>query len=279
MKRAHQIFTHKETTKRRVVYDTYKINRFSHVKKIFLLLFLAGFTLQAQIINTESLRMVTDTSGWTGSIGLNVGFIKNVKDLVRVKNDIHIQYKKQKHLILFVNHIGFERADEADFVNKGVQHLRYNYRFHKQVAWEAFLQNQYNAISKIDYRRLAGTGFRAKLSKSEKYKIYFGSLIMFENEKTTEETPVALEDWRNSSYLSFSFYFNKKMTLVSTTYYQPLLRQTSDYRLSNQSIFTLKLYKNLSFKSTLNLTFDAFPVLDVPKQQYSLSNGLVYHFN
>jgi len=248
-------------------------------KKIILLVLLANLSLQAQIINTESLRMVTDTSGWSGSIGLNVGFIKNVKDLVRIKNDIHIQYKQPKHLILFMNHIGFDRADGADFVNKGVQHLRYNYRFHKRVAWEAFIQNQYNAVSKIAYRRLAGTGFRAKLTKSEKYKAYFGSLLMFEKEKTTETPLVFHEDWRSSSYISFSLYFNKKVSLISTTYYQPLLNQFSDYRVSNQSTLALKIYKNLSFKSVLNFMYDAFPVAAVPKQQYSLSNGLVYHFD
>jgi len=249
------------------------------MKKLLWLVLLAGFSVQSQIINTESLRMVTDTSGWSGSIGLNVGFAKNVKELFKIKNNIHVQYKNREHLVLFMNKISFERADDADFVNKGVQHLRYNYRFHPKLAWETFLQNQYNAISKIDYRRLAGTGFRYKLTKSEKYKAYLGSLAMYEYEKTTETIPVYHKDWRNSTYLSFSFYFNENISLISTTYYQPLLEDFLDYRVAHQSALALKIIKNLSFKTAFNFTYDTFPVAGIPNKEYELTNGLVYTFD
>lgn len=249
------------------------------MKNIFWFILLAGFSVQSQIINTESLRMVTDTSGWSGSIGLNVSFAKNVKELFKIKNNIHLQYKNPKHLVLFMNKISFDRADGADFANKGVQHLRYNYRFHPKISWEAFVQNQYNAISKIDYRRLAGTGFRYKLTKSEKYKAYVGSLAMYEYEKTTETQPVYHKDWRNSSYMSFSFYFSSNISLISTTYYQPLFEDFSDYRLSHQSALSLKILKNLSFKTAFNFIYDAFPVEGIPNKEYGLTNGLVYTFD
>ncbi len=248
------------------------------MKKFIWLLMLAGFSLQAQIINTESLRMVTDTTGWSGSVSLNVGFVKNTRELFKVKNKIHVQYKAPKHLILFMNAIGFDRADGADFVNKGAQHLRYNYKFHPKLSWEAFLQNQYNAISKIDYRRLAGTGLRWKMTTSEKYKIYLGSLFMYEYEKTKEDISVLHIDWRNSTYLSFSFYFNKQISLISTTYYQPAFEDFSDYRVSHVSAVSFKILKNLSFKTAFNLTYDALPVEGIPNKQYDLTNGLFYTF-
>ncbi len=249
------------------------------MKKFFLLVFLAGFTAQSQIINTESLRMVTDTSGWSGSISLHIGFVKNVSELFKVSNKIHVQYKTGKQLILFMNDIGFERADGANFINKGVQHLRYNYKIRPRITWEAFLQNQYNAISKIDYRRLAGTGLRFKLSTHEKYKAYLASLLMYENEKTTETPAIISRDWRNSSYFSFSFYFNKNVSLISTTYYQPKLRQFSDYRVAHQSALSFTIFKNLAFSTAFNFTYDAFPVAGIPKKQYELINGLVYSFD
>ncbi len=249
------------------------------MKNIFWIVLLVGFSVNAQIINTESLRMVTDTSGWSGSIGLNVGFAKNVKELLKIKNNIHVQYKEPKHLVLFMNKISFDRADDADFANKGVQHLRYNYRFHSRMSWEGFVQNQYNAISKIDYRRLVGTGFRYKFTKSEKYKAYLGSLAMYEYEKTTEDTPIYHKDWRNSTYLSFSFYFNKNISLISTTYYQPLFEDFKDYRVSHQSALAFKILKNLSFKTAFNFTYDVFPVEGIPNKEYELTNGLVYSFD
>ncbi|HHB51849.1 MAG TPA: DUF481 domain-containing protein [Saprospiraceae bacterium] len=249
------------------------------MKRIFVLFVLLGITTHAQIINTESLRMVTDTSGWSGSVSLNIGLVKNVKELVKISNKIHVQYKTPKHLVLFMNDISFDRADGDNFINKGVQHLRYNYRFKPRISWEFFLQNQYNAISKIAYRRLAGTGFRFKLSTHEKYKAYLGSLVMYETEKTTEFPTVHHKDWRNSTYFSFSFYFNDNISLISTTYYQPKLREFSDYRMAHQSTLALKIFKNLSFKTAFNLTYDSFPVNGIPKKQYQLINGLVYSFD
>lgn len=177
-----------------------------------------------------------------------------------------------------MNDIGFNRIDGANFVNKGVQHLRYNYKLHPKVSFEVFVQNQYNAISKIDYRRLAGAGFRYKLSKSEKYKAYIGSLLIYETEKTKEATSVLHEDWRNSSYLSFSFYFNENIRLISTTYYQLQLYQFSDYRVSHQNAIAIKIFKNLAYKTAFNYTYDAVPVVGIPNISYSLTNGLVYAF-
>jgi hypothetical protein len=248
------------------------------MKKTLILLFLAGLSAQAQIINTESLRMVTDTTGWTGSVGLNVGFSKNVKELFKIKNHVHIQYKTHKHLVLFMNNISFEQADGADFVNKGVQHLRYNYRVKPRLNWEVFVQNQYNAISKIEFRRLLGSGPRYKFSISEKYKMYLGSLAMYEYEKTLGETAEYHKDWRSSSYFSFSFFFTPKAKLISTTYYQPKFADFSDYRVAHQSAFIMSIYKNLSFKTAFNLTYDVMPVAGIPNKDYSLTNGLVYKF-
>ena len=249
------------------------------MRKLFWLVLLLSLSAQAQVINTESLRIVKDTTGWSGSIGLNISFAKNVKELFKIKNNIHVQYKNQKHLVLFMNKISFDRADGADFTNKGVQHLRYNYRFHPRLSSEVFTQNQYNAVSKIDYRRLVGVGFRYKLTKSEKYKAYLGSLAMYEYEKTTETIPVYNKDWRNSSYLSFSFYFNKNISLISTTYYQPLLENFEDYRVAHQSALGLKILKNLIFKTAFNFTYDAFPVEGIPNKEFGLTNGLVYTFD
>lgn len=250
------------------------------MKKIILMVILLFVTksIQSQVINAESLRMVNDTTGWAGSVRLNFGFSKNVTEVINLKNKIHVQYKAKKHLIMFINKISFEKAADAEFVNKGVQHLRYNYRMKPKLALELFLQNQYNEISKIDFRELAGAGFRYKLSKSEKYKVYLGSLIMHEYEKELNDLRTTNRDWRNSSYMSFSFYFNKQISLISTTYYQPKLTDFSDFRISHQSALNITIVKNLAFNLAFNYTYDAFPVIGIPKTAYDITNGIVYKF-
>jgi hypothetical protein len=97
-------------------------------KLFFITVLLFPLFVQSQIINTESLRKVTDTSGWTGNASVNFSLTKNTNTLIRLNNNIHVQYKMNRHLVLFVNNLGFERAAEQSFVNNGSQHLRYNYK-------------------------------------------------------------------------------------------------------------------------------------------------------
>ena len=247
-------------------------------KILFLLLFLNSYIIYAQIINTESLRMVTDTTGWSGKIGFDINLSKNTRSLFRIKNNIHVQYKTKKHLFIFINKIGFEKVDNEEFVNKGVQHFRYNYKFNTKLSGEFFLQNQYNALYKIDFRELAGAGLRYKLTKSEKYKVYLGSLLMYEYEKINADFDNYNKDWRNSNYLSFSFFFTDKISLKSTTYYQPKLQKLSDYRIAHQSAFKFSIIKNLAYKLAFNYTYDALPVIGIPNEEYHITNGLIYQF-
>ncbi len=249
------------------------------MKEILLIaLLLIIHKVQSQIINTESFRIKTDTTGWVGKVELNVNYAKNIIRILQIQNNIHVQYKTEKHVFMFVNKIGFQSVDKSDFINNGIQHFRYNYKLKPKISLEFFLQNQYNAISKIKYRRLAGFGPRFKLNKSEKYKFYLGTLLMYEYENSDDTYNTIHKDWRNSSYFSFSLYFNKKISLVSTTYYQPRLNLFADYRILHQSYFKFEIVKNLSYKTSFSYTYDAFPVIEIPKEEISIANGIVYRF-
>jgi hypothetical protein len=240
-----------------------------------------GFILQnlnAQIINVETLRMKTDTLGWAGVAELSFSIKKNVNEQLDLNNHIHVQYKFPRHIILFMNKVSFSRVDDADFSNETMQHLRYNYKYNKKFTQEIFIQNQYNAISKIEYRRIAGLGIRWKMSSSENYRLYLGNSIMYETEKTQETIPIHSSDCRNSTYFSFTFKFSENAEWISTTYFQPKINQFVDYRLSHQSTLSLNLFKNLAFVTTFNYAFDAFPVEEIPKKEYELTNGLMYSF-
>jgi len=249
------------------------------MKKIFFLaVFCFTMGTNAQILNAESLRKVTDTSGWSGSVSADFSLRRNVNDFFTVSTDLHLQYKMNRSLVLFKNHIHFEKIEGDNFTNNGISHVRYNYKISPVVAWEAFAQGQYNKVSKIDFRGLLGTGPRFKLSTSEKYKFYLGALIMYEYEELID--PIMIErNLRGSSYFSFSLYPTERISLVSTTYYQPKLGDLDDYRVSSQSSLIVDLVTNLALKTSYTLTYDATPANDVPRSQYNFSSGIVYSFD
>lgn len=232
-----------------------------------------------EVFNIESLRETTDRT-WIGSVGLNVGLIKNVNNIFWISNNAYVQYKDKTNYWLLYNDLNFQKLEGNSFVNRGTQHLRYNRRITEKTKIEAFVQTQYDAISEIDFRGLVGAGPRFKLSNNDSiYRIYLGTLVMYEHEKTSGSVGKITEDnLRGSTYLSFSINPTKTITIVSTTYYQPKLKTFKDYRLSSGTRLVFNIVKKLSFTTNFNYSYDAFPVEGIPKTQYELTNGIQYDF-
>ena len=241
-------------------------------------LFIYGYS-NAQVINVETLRKKTDSAKWTGSLSLDASLIKNKNSIFKIATKADIQFNNKKELWLFVNDLKFEKAAGESFVNKGAQHLRYNYKITEFIKMEAFAQAQYDAISEIDFRGLIGLGPRFKLSSNRDYRFYLGTLVMYEYEKASEiEENRIHKDLRASTYLSFSIYPTESIGIISTSYYQPRLDALEDYRLSSTTSILFKILENLAFKTTFIYNFDAYPVITIPKSQYELTNGLVLTF-
>lgn len=258
---------------------TFQLTNLIMKSLFFSILFLCtSFVSSAQILNAESLRKVTDTSGWSGSTSLHFALKRSANDFFTIANDIHLQYKMNKNLVLFKNHISFQKIEGDNFTNFGISHLRYNYKYTSRIAMEVFAQGQYNKVSKIDFRGLLGAGPRFKLSTSEKYKFYLGTLVMYEQEELSDGSDIE-RNVRGSSYLSFSLYPTDRVTLVSTTYYQPILIEFSDYRISSQSSLLIDIFKDLALKTSYTFTYNATPAIDVPNSQYRLTSGLTYSFD
>ncbi len=235
--------------------------------------------LHAQVVNVETLRKVTDSAKWTGSVSLDVSLIKNKKSIFKIANKAHVQFNNKKELWLFMNDLNFQKLEGSSFVNKGTQHLRYNHRLTEKIKMEAFVQAQYDAISEIDFRGLAGLGPRFKLYATEDYRFYLGTLIMYEYEKASGIVEDRIQkDVRGSMYVSFSLYPTDNLSLISTSYYQPKIDSFEDYRLASETSMLIKIMESLAFKTTFTYNFDANPIVTIPKTQYELTNGLLYTF-
>jgi putative salt-induced outer membrane protein YdiY len=243
------------------------------------ILFCAPLSASAQVLNAESLRKVTDTSGFSGSAKVRFAVKRNTKDFFTLASDLHIQYKMNKNLLLFKNNIEFQKIEGDKFENSGISHLRYNYRFHNRIAWEVFVQGQYNKISLIDFRGLAGTGPRFKLSTAENYKFYLGTLVMYEHEELADGVTPIQRDFRGSTYFSFSLYPLETISFSSTTYYQPKFSQFNDYRISSQSSLLIDIFKNFAFSIDYIFSYDTFPAVGIPNSQYDFTTGLAYSFD
>lgn len=243
---------------------------------LMLLLTHAGI---AQIVNIERQRISTDTTGWFGQAAASFSGSKSTKSILAVASTTLLEYKSRstKDLWLFITELSLIKSGEEKFSNSGFGHLRYNRKIGNAVRWEVFTQIQYNSLTKIDKRFLAGTGPRFKLTQFDDARFYLGVAYMFEYEELLDPR-IFHHEHRLSSYFSFSLLPNDDVSLASTLYVQPLLKDGRDYRISNESTLTLTITKKLNLNATFKYAYDSRPPEGVPLNIYSFSNGLELQF-
>ncbi len=259
---------------------------------LFLMYFLKHFRLiisafwliyahstDAQIVNIERQRISTDTTGWFGHAAGNFAGSKSTKSIIAISSTTLLEYKSRstKDLWLFITELSLIKSASVKFSNSGFGHLRYNRKLGNAVRWEIFTQIQYNSLTKINKRILFGTGPRFKLTQYEQAKFYLGIAYMYEYEELLDPL-VYHKDHRASSYFSFSLTPAETVSLISTIYVQPLLRDARDYRISNESTLVLGITKKLNLNATFKYAFDSRPPEGVPFNTYSFSNGIELEF-
>ncbi len=252
--------------------------------KIVLIYCLLLFNIEAnsQIVNIEKQRKNTaDSIHWTGYINIGFNLVENNKTIITVNGDMRHDFSKNRHTFLSISKYNLGKVDTEDFLNDGFQHFRYNYQIKKRIVWEAFTQIQYNERINLKLRWLLGTGPRFKVVDKKRYQLYFGSLYMYEydNEVQGEEEEVIIHrDNRLSSYLAFSFQPLDNLTFNSTSYYQPVLSDLSDLRLSSESNVLINITQRLKLSSTFSIVYDSRTPEGVPNTTYRFTNGVRWEF-
>ena len=253
------------------------------MKKIIvtLLCLISLSTVNAQIVNIENKRLSAKKEGFSGSIDLNFKLTYATKQLFQVGDKIKLVYLKKKHTTMFLtDHSLVKSNSSGEFVNKGFEHLRYNYTLKDsgKVSYEAFHQGQFNKIQKINLRLLVGTGFRFKIVDKKNFQLNFGTSIMAEYEELVLDELSISQDILSSNYVSFDAQLTSTFGINSITYFQPKLVDFGNYRVANETYLRFKLNKFLTFKIVYSLSHDSRDIQDVRKTNYTISNTLSFKF-
>lgn len=232
----------------------------------------------AQIINVESARMQSDTVGWLGGAGTAFQLTQNTEKILGIDAEAHLQYKTSNDLGLWLllGEYSFLKVSDSRFISNGFGHLRYNRKVNEWLRWEVFGQFQNNIITEIDSRFLIGTGPRFKIVKNKFFRLYAASLFMYEREKELIKPSVTHNDLRSSSYVSLTYTPAENIQLISTSFFQPLINNLSDYRILNQAKLKVKATKHFSLSLKWNYLHDRFPAGTAPKTTYTLATGIDY---
>ncbi|NNJ89663.1 MAG: DUF481 domain-containing protein, partial [Eudoraea sp.] len=108
--------------------------------------------------------------------------------LSQFTGNIATQFKSKdlKRIYMFIGSFNTERSKDQDFQKSYFLHLRLNQKLTSVLRFEAFIQDQYNALLSINKRKLVGAGLRVKFISTPNVKAYFGNAYMYEHEKTDD---------------------------------------------------------------------------------------------
>lgn len=244
---------------------------------LFILLLSSVGSFAQLIVNVENSRIQSDTTGWKGDVGTSFSYTNNVQNVLNINATMHLQYKTEKNLYLLLANYNLLKGDQQSLVNNMFYHLRYNRQLTKVLRWEAFTQWQQNSVNNIDLRSLFGTGPRFKVHESKKFKVYAATLAMYEHE-ADKEPHVIHNDLRSDNYVSFTFNPNSIFDVTATTFYQPLYKQFSDFRVLNQVVFNIKATRHFTISTNWDYSYDSFPAYGTPNVTFTITNGFNYIF-
>lgn len=233
----------------------------------------------AQIVNIENKRIEGSTQGFFGSADLNLNFTMNTKQLLQIGDKLKVGFTKDKHHAFLITDHSFVKSQDDSFINKGYEHLRYNYELNDSghVVFEAFQQGQFNKIQRIDLRLLLGSGIRFNIIRQKNYELSFGTGFMGEYEQLTDNAGYTA-DFLSTSYLSFDGQFSENIGFNTISYLQPKLTDVGFYRFANESYLRFRVNKYLSFKIVYTVTHDNRDIEGVRKTNYILKNTLSFQF-
>jgi putative salt-induced outer membrane protein YdiY len=244
---------------------------------VFICLLCAGLFSSAQVVNTETKRILDGKDGWNGHVDFGFSLTENTRSIFQGSSQIVAQYQKRKNTLLLVNDLRLIKVNNDDLLNRGYQHVRFSHELKPFLIPEAFAQVQYDQVWLLDMRALAGAGPRFRIFRNDTARAYAGTLVMYEYEKVDGGNDYN-RDFRLSAYLSGAYQWHDRLSVDHITYYQPRLDDYRDFRVSTESNVRVGISRHLGIKLGFNLNYDARPPEGLPKRIYTLTNSISYVF-
>lgn len=245
----------------------------------FLLLFFfclnATVLLAQQVINIESRRYDRLDSGWHGTAEFNLNYIQNQNKIFATGNKLDVMYVEGINTYLFINDINFIRVNNQNLDYNTYQHMRYKRTIKPWLHGEAFAQTQFNQQLGLDFRGLLGAGPRFRLVQNDSFKVFLGTMWMYEYEIERPNKTQAVTN-RLSVYLSFVLLKQGIVDINLLGYYQPDVANTKDFRLLTELRLDFRITKALSFRFAGTQSYDSAPPPGIPNNFLNLRNAIVY---
>ncbi len=250
--------------------------RVFNLPALLLLTILLPGRVGAQIVNIESILVDEPKEGVEGAVQIGFTLMEGNSEYRQLDGSSIIRWKGGEHIFQLVVGGSYKAAGEKKVADNSMGHFRYGYAVSDRVRLEALLQVQRNVFVRLNRRVLAGAGFRTNLLSSDLARLDLGVILMHEDEVL--HNALSEPGWRASFLASAGWKLTPSAQLSGQIYFQPLLSDTSDFRILSDTGVTVKVLGPLSLQVSLRWAHDSCPPAGVEKTDLSLRNTLAITF-
>ena len=246
------------------------------------LLFTALLSSSAHaIVNMESLHTGEPKPGFSGQVELSAKSSKGNSE----SQEYSLGTRLQHHHDTITNYLllsgSYGESNGEKFRDKSFMHARHMRGLNHWLTAEAYGQLESDTFARLEQRSLLGGGARfTLLPRAEHGEIYLGAGAYYGVERIDDSYADGGTEklWRANTYLVLKYQANDNTTLLSTTYYQPALKESSDYRLMEQAAMKVKVNEMLSLIVAVDYSRDSRPPIGVERDNVSYTTSLSLEF-
>lgn len=208
----------------------------------------------AAFINIESVRMGARDPFVGKSQVLLSGNGGNTNKSTAALSSVNIRRWQDSEFLALLDY-NYETTNNARNVNNGRVHLRQTFAADAPLAYELFVQGEFDEFQNLNARRLAGANLRHELFRDETNALFLGTGLFYEDEDYARA-----EDRygvRGNLYLSYTEKLSENLQGSATLYYQPSFARGGDFRVRMQSGLNVRMTARFSVNLELEVKHES----------------------
>lgn len=239
--------------------------------------FFASVELNAQLNNVQKRVHPPEDEFFGGEARLGFNSESGNVEKRSAEGELTLRLNPSQNRLIFVWDQEYTSKNRSIASKDAIQHFQHGYAFSERVESELFIQHSFNEPERLQSRRASGIGARLSIL-SDKYNQLFGALgYTFETDKIISDEKhdagQQIPGSRIYTYIHYRHEFEKKMMLMVTLFYHPLLSDLNDRRLLTDTSIKFPLVGTLSFIASAKTQHDSSPPVDVLKRNLEFKSS------
>lgn len=248
-------------------------------------LLLSLFTQHAlAIVSMEDIHLASPKEGLGGKLAFTLNSLSgnSEKQEYEVGGDLHWKNRKQSVYLLLDYAYGESGSPPVAYTDKAFMHLRDIYQATPRLAWEAYVQGEQDQFARLTLRELYGAGARFTFRPGTNTLIHLGTGVFSVGENLFDTAGTSDGGYtsvlRANLYLVVKYTLNDRIKMINSTYLQPDLSNTEDWRLLERLSLQVELSQTLALKLSLGYRHDNQPPQTILPIDSSFTSSLEYRF-